>query len=502
MLFNSAEFVFLFLPVVVTLHFALARWRIEAAVVGTTLSSLAFYGWWSLPYVALPVLSIAANFWLGERIVRSGNAAARSLLIGGVIANLLLLGYFKYTDFIVSVFDGHKLALPSVPLALSFTTFVQIGYLVYVHRQRPKVDFAHYALFVSFFPHLIAGPIVRWGSFGHQLADQSRYRLDWSNIALGLTVFSLGLAKKVVIADALSPYVQPVFAAAARGEAQTALAAWGGAIAFITQIYFDFSGYSEMAIGLGLLFNFKLPINFAAPLRATSIADLWRRWHITLARLCRDLIYVPLARGGGALYRGASLLLTMTVVGLWHGAGWTFIVWGAFNGVLLLINIAWSAWRGPRTRSRLANGWGWVLTFASFAIGGVFFRAEDIGAAWRILVAMAGLANAPAPITLSHESDDWFIAHGLVTKHFVESWIGDTWSLDATGVTFIAIAIMLWVPDTIEIVNYRQGDAQSNWRRSAVKWRPSPAWAGICAAIATAAVVSMSRVQEFLYYQF
>src|SRR5207344_1397869 len=183
---------------------------------------------------------------------------------------------------------------PVVPLALSFTTFVQIALLVDVYRRNIPFQFSRYAFFVAFFPHLIAGPIVRWNSFGRQLGDDARFRLDWSNVALGLTIFVFGLAKKVVLADSLSPHVGAVFDAAAKGDPVTAFAAWGAAFAFSAQIYFDFSGYSDMAIGLGLLFNLRLPINFAAPLRATSIIDFWRRWHISLSRFLRDFVYVPL----------------------------------------------------------------------------------------------------------------------------------------------------------------------------------------------------------------
>ena len=265
------------------------------------------------------------------------------------MANLAVLGWFKYGDFLLSIVEGRRPNAPEVPLALSFTTFVQIAFLVDVWRRRGSVNFPAYAMFVAFFPHLIAGPIVRWDELGPQLRDRARYRPDWNNIALGLTIFCLGLAKKVLIADSLSPHVGPVFDAAARGEALTAAAAWGAAYAYTAQLYFDFSGYSDMAVGLGLLFNLRLPINFAAPLRATSIIDLWRRWHISLSRFLRDFVYVPLGgAAGGPARRTTNLFLTMVIGGLWHGANWTFVLWGAFHGILLAINHAWRQWRGRR----------------------------------------------------------------------------------------------------------------------------------------------------------
>ncbi|MGH6771062.1 MAG: MBOAT family O-acyltransferase [Xanthobacteraceae bacterium] len=505
MLFNTPEFIFLFLPAVVLLHFALARWRIEAAVVGTTISSLVFYAWWNPPFVLLPILSILANFWLARRMAAAEPAASRRLLIVGIAANLLLLCYYKYTDFFLSVVDGHKPAPPNVPLALSFTTFVQIAFLVHVHQRRSAPDFNRYALFVAFFPHLIAGPIVRWGSLGRQLYDAARYRPDWDNIALGLTIFVFGLAKKVLIADPLSPHVAVVFDAASRGEPITAFAAWAGATAFTLQIYFDFSGYSDMAIGLGLLFNLRLPINFAAPLRAVNMFDLWRRWHMTLARLVRDLVYVPLAVGHSGTWRQwGALLFTMTLIGFWHGAGWTFIVWGALHGCMLLINETWRSIRGPGEGTALGRLAGWALTFTGFVFAIVFFRAADMDAAWRIVVAMAGFGFAAVPDHLTLTWDAWMLSQGYVSELFVRTWLGSTWTMVGTLWVLLAFAVAMFVPDTMEITDYREGDAPTKWRRSAgiLAWRPALLPLGIATALFIAAFASIGRVSEFLYYQF
>ena len=349
MLFNSSEFIFVFLPFAVLLHFALARWSVTAAVSATTLTSLLFYAWWNPPFVLLPVLSIAANFLIAQAMRGSDEGTARRLLIIGIVANLAVLGWFKYGDFLLSIVEGRRPNAPEVPLALVVHDLRADripGRCLAAARQR---ELSAYAMFVAFFPHLIAGPIVRWDELGPQLRDRARYRPDWNNIALGLTIFCLGLAKKVLIADSLSPHVGPVFDAAARGEALTAAAAWGAAYAYTAQLYFDFSGYSDMAVGLGLLFNLRLPINFAAPLRATSIIDLWRRWHISLSRFLRDFVYVPLGgAAGGPARRTTNLFLTMVIGGLWHGANWTFVLWGAFHGVLLAVNHAWRQWRGRR----------------------------------------------------------------------------------------------------------------------------------------------------------
>ena len=505
MLFSSPEFIFVFLPVAVILHFTLARVSINAAVVGTTLSSLIFYAWWNPPFVVLPIISIVVNFYLAYHIVRSERSTAKTLLVLGIVANILVLCHYKYSDFLLSIVDGHKAAPPNVPLALSFTTFVQIAFLVHVHKRKLSPDFQRYALFVAFFPHLIAGPIVRWSNLGHQLSDAARYRLDWGNVALGLTVFTFGLAKKVLLADQLSPYVGELFDAAARGEPVTAAAAWGASVAFTAQIFFDFSGYSDMAVGLGLLFNFKLPINFAAPLRAQSIADLWRRWHITLSRLARDLIYVPLCVGRtGELRRSAALMLTMVVIGVWHGAGWTFVIWGAYNGVLLLIFQLWQAFRGVGRRSAAGRFCGWALTFATFCVGAVFFRAPDIETAWHVIQAMFGFGDATVAPSITHPLDDWGVRHGYLSGTFVRTLFGANWSMVATLWTIAVTAVMLFVPDTMELVDYREGDAQSDWRRSLgnLAWRPSPAALCVTAALFAVTFLQLGRVSEFLYYQF
>jgi len=326
MLFNTVEFVYLFLPIAVALHFLLGRFSPRAAVIATALASLVFYARWSPIYVALPVASILLNFLLARAMIGGEMAPARRLLIAGIVGNLLVLGYFKYADFLASVFLGQTPRPPNVPLALSFTTFVQIAFLVDVWRRREAVDFSRYAMFVAFFPHLIAGPIVRWRELGPQIADKRRYRSDAMNIAMGLTIFCIGLAKKMLVADPLGPFVAPVFDAAAAGAPLTAAAAWGACFAYSAQIYFDFSGYSDMAVGLGLLFNLRLPINFEAPFRATSVMDFWRRWHVTMSRFLRDFVYFPLGgKHRSVVRRSCALVATVTLGGFWHGANWTFL---------------------------------------------------------------------------------------------------------------------------------------------------------------------------------
>ena len=347
---------------------------------------------------------------------------------------------------------------------------------------------------------------MRWNSFGRQLGDDARFRLDWSNVALGLTIFVFGLAKKVLIADALSPHVGAVFDAAAKGDPVTAIAAWGAAFAFSAQIYFDFSGYSDMAIGLGLLFNFRLPVNFAAPLRATSMLDFWRRWHITLSQWLRDYLYGPLTFGrpDGMVARHCGDDHD-DLAGLWHGAGWTFVVWGAYHGCLLIINTIWQRVTPEREEpTRAGQLAGWALTFTAFVVGAVFFRAADIETSWRLLAAMGGFGHPPIAEAITLQHDWWAIRQGWISEAFIRTWLGSTWSATGTALTLLALAIALFVPDTMEITGYREADAQSNWRRSVgpLAWRPS--LIALCIAFLLFAEVffRLGQVSEFLYYQF
>jgi len=504
MLFNSFEFIFVFLPLAVGLHFLAARWSVAAAIAVTTVSSLVFYAWWNPPFLVLPVLSILCNFWLGRRIAEAAPGTARKLMAAGVVANLLVLGYFKYFDFILSIVEQRAPEPASVPLALSFTTFVQIAFLVELARRPSRIAFPDYAMFVAFFPHLIAGPIVRWTELGPQIRDAARYRLDWNNIALGLTIFCLGLGKKVLIADQLAPHVAPVFDAAAAGIPVTAAAAWGASIGYSLQLYFDFSGYSEMAVGLGLLFNLRLPLNFAAPFRATSIIDLWRRWHISLSRFLRDFVYVPLGgKADGAVRRAVNLLATMVLGGLWHGANWTFIAWGAFHGVLLTLNHAWRSLRGKRAPSALGGFVGWLLTFLAFAVGMTFFRASNIHAAAGLLQAMAGFGTASPESRIVVQWDFWAIGQGYISEPLVRSWFGAYWSVVGSLITALALAIALLVPDTMELVDYREGEPHSTWRRAwRLRWSPSWLWLAAALALFAAVFVRLNTFTEFLYYQF
>ena len=355
MLFNSYTFILVFLPAAVAgFHLLRASGRERWAFAFLAAASLFFYGWWSLRGLALLCVLMTANYGLASWLVRGEGGARlrRAVLVAGLALNLTVLGYFKYANFFletVAPLAGRRLQLHEIalPLGISFFTFQKIALLVDCHAGKVRrLDPLGYVLFVSFFPQLIAGPIVHHSEVMPQFA--ARPRITAPLIAQAMALFTIGLAKKVLLADNLAPLVRPAFGAAAAGHVPDLTQAWFSALAYTLQLYFDFSGYSDMAIGAALLFGVRLPLNFASPYKSTSIIEFWRRWHMTLSRFLRDYLYIPL--GGnrrGPSRRYVNLFLTMLLGGLWHGAGWTFVAWGALHGAYLAVNHAWTALRGP-----------------------------------------------------------------------------------------------------------------------------------------------------------
>jgi len=353
MLFNSYIFIFAFLPITFCIYFTLAKYKSgEMAIRFLVIASLFFYGWWNPAYLALIMLSISVNYFIGEAIVRSRtiskNNYTKCLFISGLIFNLGLLAYFKYANFIIeniNLFFGFTSQINEIilPLAISFFTFQQVAYLVDTYKGITKeFKFTHYVLFVTFFPQLIAGPIVHHKEMLPQFMKLGNMKPNLDNIVIGANIFALGLFKKVVLADGIAQYSSPVFNAALTGEPMSLFVAWGGALAYTFQLYFDFSGYSDMAIGIARMFGIRLPLNFFSPYKSLSIIEFWRRWHITLSRFLRDYVYFSL--GGnrkGKAHRYINLFTTMLLGGLWHGAGWTFILWGGLHGLYLVTNHAW-----------------------------------------------------------------------------------------------------------------------------------------------------------------
>ncbi|MCW5729062.1 MBOAT family protein [Parvibaculum sp.] len=394
MLFHSQLFVFLFLPVALCCFYA-ARRAVprEYAVIAL---SFVFYGWADIRFVPLLACSILLN-WALAFVIREHRSMIA--LWVGVVANLATIGYFKYKNFFLENIEflvgiDWEPSPILLPIGISFFTFQQISYLADVHGGRaPVYPLRKYAFYVSYFPQLIAGPIVRHNELIPNM-DLDPWRPGVAErIARGTVLFVVGLVKKFAIADQIAPHANIVYAAARDGAVSTA-DAWTGTLAFTIQIYFDFSAYSDMAIGLAMMMGFIIPANFDAPYKALSIRDFWRRWHMTLSRFLRDYVYIPL--GGNRFGVGrqiAAQFITMTLCGLWHGAGWTFLLWGVWHAVGMSANLLWS--RDGRTLQPIAA---WIVTML-FVIGGwVLFRAETFGAAQTIYLAMFGLGDVVSHI--------------------------------------------------------------------------------------------------------
>lgn len=355
MLFDSYLFLFLFLPIALLGYYLIGKLKnTRIAIIWLIIVSLFFYGYTSPIYLVLLIGSILFNYTIGLKLAEVSSIKRRKLFMSfGVAVNILLLCYFKYADFFISNIDvlfhiNFHLYTIMMPLAISFYTLTQIAYLVDIYRGEVyEHGLWEYFLFVTFFPKLLSGPIVRLNEVMPQLTKEYKPCLSSPNMAIGLTTVFLGLFKKVILADHLRAIVNPIFDTASHGTGISFINSWVGALAYAFQLYFDFSGYCDIAVGLGLIFCIRLPLNFYSPYKAKNIIDFWHRWHMTFFRFIRDFIYIPL--GGnrrGFLRQAACLLVAMMIAGFWHGAGWTFIIWGALHGIYLVINHGWRRLRG------------------------------------------------------------------------------------------------------------------------------------------------------------
>jgi alginate O-acetyltransferase complex protein AlgI len=408
MLFTSALFCFVYLPIVLAGFFALGRYSSKYAAAWLFFASIVFYGYWMPEFTALLIGSICFNFLIGSRIATlmqnslatNNRSYAKRWLILGITTNLMLLGYFKYANFFIDnlvLISGQHWQIERIilPIGISFFTFTQIAFLADTFQKNVReYEFIHYGLFVTYFPHLIAGPVLHHSQMMPQFRASATYKINTANLAGGLTIFAIGLFKKIVIADSISPYADAIFNAVDTGAIPSFNEAWIGAFAYTFQLYFDFSGYSDMAVGLSWLFNIHLPANFNSPYKATNISEFWRKWHISLSNFLRDYLYIPL--GGnrkGNLRRHINLFVTMLLGGLWHGASWNFVLWGGLHGLYLVINHAFQMFVGrffdnQKEFNRLLKLLGWMLTFLSVVIAWVFFRATHFSSAVQMLSSM------------------------------------------------------------------------------------------------------------------
>jgi alginate O-acetyltransferase complex protein AlgI len=492
MLFSSYEFVLAFLPASVLSYFLVLRFiNATFAKLGLFLFSIIFYSYWDIRFTPLLIGSILVNFYLGKLIDRhrleeaGGSRISRLLLWVGILANLGVIGLFKYFNFFVENLN----AIPGVsaqfvdvilPIGISFFTFQQIAYLVDVYRRAAKeYSILDYGVFVTFFPQLIAGPIVHHKQVMPQFASVENRQLNWYNIDRGTFIFALGLFKKVVIADSLALWANQGFADAL---SLNFFESWIAALSYTFQLYFDFSGYADMAIGIALMFNIVLPVNFYSPYKALDIQEFWRRWHITLSRFLRDYVYISIGGnrcGWAATLR--NLFVTFLLGGLWHGAGWTFIVWGALHGGAIVAQRIWS-----RLGLTLPRWLSWLVTFVFVVFAWVFFRAENLGDATAMVTAMLGINGIILPGFL----EGMLAPLAGIGVEFSTYWFTKI-DWHTARYAFIVLPVLtlfvLFSPNTVELLN---------------RFRPG-VYSGVAIAIGLAFSLALMREKvEFIYYQF
>jgi alginate O-acetyltransferase complex protein AlgI len=515
MLFNSHIFILVFLPITLAGFFLIGHaGRYSWAVAWLVVASLIFYGWWNPVCLIVITGSILFTYYWGMIVSRG----TKVLLAIGVAANLVLLGYFKYANFFadnVSALTVFQVDLAPVvlPLAISFFTFKQISYLVDVYHSKSREhNFLNYCLFVTFFPQLIQGPIIYHREMMPQFVRKEIFYFNPQTVSVGITIFFFGLFKKVIIADGLALYATPVFEAARQHYVLSFLEAWEGALAYTLQIYFDFSGYSDMAIGLAYLFGIRIPLNFNSPYKSVNIVDFWQRWHISLSRFLREYLYIPL--GGnrkGEVRRFTNIMITMLLGGLWHGAAWTFVLWGGLHGIFLVINHFWiklKQWSGYRGR----GGWtthlfSVALTFIAVTIAWVFFRADSAATAFRIIGSMTGQNGFALPEKylvkfgpLAAQLEQWGVT--FRDMHFFQG---------SNDVVYIAIALLIvwFAPNILQVMDryvpylnimakVKELPKPPAW----LTWKPSYFWAMVFVICALVSVLFLSRASEFIYFRF
>jgi alginate O-acetyltransferase complex protein AlgI len=519
MLFNSFGFIFLFLPVT-WMGFSLLQYYGKSRYVPIWLSctSLFFYGYWDYHYVPLLLASVLVNYSVGAGLaIPKYQLQTRKLIfVLGLIFNIALLCYFKYANFFVDNLNAitgfeFDMELVILPIGLSFFTFQQIAFLTDSYQRKTvELDFFRYATFITFFPQMIAGPIVHHREMMPQLNSWSDSKM-MSNLAVGTTIFILGLAKKVLIADSMSQVSSPLYAAVAEGYVPTLFEAWGAAFAYSFQIYFDFSGYSDMAVGLGWMFGIKLPINFASPYAAKNIADFWQRWHITLSRFLRDYLYIPLGGNRVSQVRHHFNLMTVMLLGgMWHGAGWTFLLWGGMHGLYLVIHQWYCRWQKPDHKG---NVWrGRILTFLVVTIAWVPFRADSFQSVWIVYKGMIGLNGIKLTryfASLVEQLPDALISfgyHGISVKGMG--------MIDAKTLLLIIpslLFIVFTMPNVYQIMSKTKPALGTKGypatfipqsSESLLLWVPTVRTAIIVSILLVSCLVQLNDISEFIYFQF
>lgn len=478
MLFNSYEFIFLFLPISLVVYLFLnSRNLFTLSRLWLFLASLFFYGWWDMKYVLLILASILFNYMAGTALLKN---KSRPVLVFGICANVLLLFYYKYVDFFIyniNYLTGLQASLFNIvlPLGISFFTFTQIAFLVDSYRDEAKeYSLLNYCLFVTFFPHLLAGPIIHHKEMMPQFEDTGNKSLNYRNLSLGISLFFIGLFKKVVIADTLLVYANNGFDITSSLQF---IEAWQTSLSYTFQLYFDFSGYTDMALGSALMFNIVLPVNFNSPYKALNIQDFWKRWHMTLSRFLRDYIYIPL---GGSRLSGHRTLINLTLVfligGLWHGVGWLFVIWGGLHGLATVIHKLWG-----KLNLQMPKALAWFLTFNFVNITWVFFRAKSVEDALKVLKGMFGL-NGFGLHEIYKDSS------ALLKDYNIKLLMKNTnFSEQALLLILLALLVSLLFRNSNEL---------------AIKFKPNFAFLIIAVFLTAISVLYLGKHSEFLYFRF
>lgn len=490
MLFNSYEFIFLFLPITLIGYYLLNRIRLTLASNAWLLfASLFFYAWWDAKYLPLLLGSILFNYTIGNLIVdynlnKKNVVSKKQLLITGITGNLLLLGFYKYTDFMlgnINQLTGVQISLLKMvlPLGISFFTITQIAFLVDCYEGLVKErKLLNYSLFVTFFPHLLAGPILHHKEMMPQFDRIKNKVINYRNLCIGSYVFFIGLFKKIVIADSLSQVATTGFDTA---KSLNLIEGWVVSLSYMFQLYYDFSGYSDMAVGVGLMFNILLPWNFNSPYKSTNVIQFWQRWHMTLSSFITTYLYSPILRASKSITFSRSLVtifIAMFISGIWHGAGWTFIIWGTLHGSALVINHAWK-----KKKIKMPAALAWFITFMFVNLSFVFFRAKDLTTATKVFKAMFGMGSEILPGTAAAVKLSDF-AHSHIWKALLINVQGR----DVTFWTLLAVIIFtLTAKNSIQLSD----SFKPTWGRLA-----------FVLAIALYSILNMGKVSEFLYFQF
>lgn len=520
MLFNSYSFLLLFLPIVLSGFFLTGKYLgRRGAILWLTLASIAFYASWEPGYTWLLLISIGINYSLSCLIQRQNRLKALAIATG-ITFNVLLLTYYKI--IISGLFSGEQHLSSAfstsqdvlIPLGISFITFQQIAYLVDIYKNRiQQRSFIEYCLFITFFPQLVMGPIVHYRELVPQLLHKRFLDWDSTNFTLGLAIFTVGLFKKVVLGDGISPYVNEIYSIAQSGAHISMIDAWCASLGFTFQIYFDFSGYADMAIGLARMFNINLPLNFDSPYRAVDRFDVWRRWHISFSSFMRQYVYFPLARSKRLKIGSVmALLLTAMLSGFWHGLGWTFILWGSLQGLIMAAShykrIFQRRWRKGLPQKRSGNRWFAISTTFFMTLGlGVIFRSKDLETASNIFTGMMGRDLIGLPLSIVDRADGVFgtveLLHDGVGLSIVS--IGDIFLLSV-------MVIIIWgFPNTRSIFRkywtaIDQRKDKTAMEQTLFGWhiyfKPNALWAFLFSLMLVASFIFMDGTSRFIYYQF